>query len=189
MKCRKGCRKNGSDLKTSYLKASTQDDWTDLFKQYYPHGLSIAMKFLSDPTLAEDAFQSALYHIYRSRDNFRGDSSFNSYAYAIIRNEARMMVRRAKKHKALELMEQSEEMLKLIVFNSSSPHDILLAKETLNVLKKRLRRKTFTMLSLVGAGYINEEVGRKLHLTLPATKSRVFRAREAGLKILQKTGS
>jgi RNA polymerase sigma-70 factor (ECF subfamily) len=72
------------------------DAFTTLFSQYQNHVYDLACAILGDEVRAEDVVQDTFLAVFRKIDEFRGDSSFDTWLTAITVNQCRQRLRRQK---------------------------------------------------------------------------------------------
>ena len=66
-----------------------RDDFHETFVEFFPRLRSFFKAAGFQESDAEDLSQTALWTVYRSRGQFRGDGSFDAWIYSIARNVAR----------------------------------------------------------------------------------------------------
>lgn len=74
-----------SILVNQILKGNKQS-LSQLIQKHQPYIYNIAWKMIGDPTKAEDLTQESLLKIITNLSSFKGDSSFRTWAYRIVRN-------------------------------------------------------------------------------------------------------
>lgn len=80
-----------------------------LLSKYSPALYRIAFRELGNVEDAEDAVQDALLSAFKNMHQFRGDAQFSTWLGSIVRNAARMQLRRRINHTFVSLDKQSEE--------------------------------------------------------------------------------
>ena len=86
------------------------DQFHELIRPY-ERGLYVtAFSILRNEEDAEDAVQEAVLKVFRALKSFRGDAKFSTWMVAILLNEARSRLRKAKQATEDSLTEDDEEM-------------------------------------------------------------------------------
>lgn len=131
---------------------------------------------------ALDAVQSAYLSAFRNLDSFRGESSFKTWITRIVTNQCLMRLRERARGHFVELDAAGIDAVTFpIADRAPTPEDLALRKELRSALAdaagrlpERLR-EVFLRYTL--SGFSLEETASALGLTIPATKTRLFRAR------------
>lgn len=155
----------------------------ELFRRYYPSSVRVARRIL--PTLDDslDAVQSAYLAAFQNFRSFRGDATFKTWITRIVTNECLMMLRRPARWRApVSLDDSRPDGTRLFVRDKApTPEETARCAEVRNsildsvaALPPRLR-DVFTLCYLSGLSL--REAARELGLSVPATKTRLFRAR------------
>jgi RNA polymerase sigma-70 factor (ECF subfamily) len=132
---------------------------------------------------AEDVLQEAFVSAFRSISGFKGESAFPTWLYRIAVNVA-LMKRRARKVIVQSLDEPTStddgEIPKDISDDGYDPLTILIGKESQEILDRAIaglspvNRDVFVLRHIEGLS--TEETGETLGISLPAVKSRLYRA-------------
>jgi len=96
---------NEQDIDIPAPKKETRE-LQDAFSRYLPLLNRIAYRYLGNEADAEDAVQDALLSAYKHLDQFRGQAQMSTWLVAIVRNCARMQLRRRPRHIHVSLNEQ-----------------------------------------------------------------------------------
>jgi RNA polymerase sigma factor (sigma-70 family) len=164
---------------------SSKVDWGKVYRFYKPFGLNVAGKIL--PELAEDIYHQAIIKVMLHEKEFRGESLFKSYLYRVITNEAIMELRKAKgaQRKKERASMHINKILKTDTFWPRI-NEALDAKRHLRLIQGG---KDFNLILDGALGFSNLDGARKIRTSLPAFKSRVFRARLAAEEKIRKNGT
>jgi RNA polymerase sigma-70 factor, ECF subfamily len=125
----------------------------------------------------DDLIQEVLFKAWHRLSTFRAEASFRTWMTRVAINEVLQSYRRQKYHSCCE----APENLDCLVSVYESPHQSLCRAETSRTVHKALSKlpekyrqvlilHEFEQLSM-------RETARSLHATVPAVKSRLFRAR------------
>ena len=145
-----------------------------------------AFRFLGNDADAEDAVQDALLSAYKHLPEFRGQSQMSTWLTVIVRNCARMQLRRRPRHLHMSLdepigEEQEYSMAERLADSRANPEDECQEAE----LKARLRelaaqlspalRRTFQLRELQGLSI--HETASILEVPVGTVKAQLSRAR------------
>jgi len=159
---------------------------SELFGRHYRASLRVAQRILSSTAESEDAVQAAYCSAFQHLDAFRGKSSFGTWITRIVVNRCLMTIREPWNRMILTSEKHAKNFEKsrgLDDFPSQllSPEkaawcrEIAVAHgEAIATLPKPLR-EAYSLFAVSGLAVA--EVARTLGITIPATKSRLFRAR------------
>lgn len=167
-----------------------------LFERYQRKIFAVAMRYTRVTQDAEDivqqTFQKAFIHLHQ----FEGKSSFYTWLTRIAVNEALMLLRRGRAQRELPIDDSSEdETAKLgleIPDSGPDPEASYLKREESEALSKTictLRVGLRTAIKLRELAELSiEETARRLGLSVPATKARIFHGRRKLRKKLWRVG-
>jgi len=156
----------------------------ELVRRYENKVYRLAFKILRHEDDAGEALQDAFLSAYRGLKNFKADSTFSTWLYRVATNAALMKYRKRREgHVSLEQSQSHDEDAEglQIADWSALPDDELLTGELDEILSEGLDRlpdelrEVFVMRDIEGLS--NSDVAERLHLTVPAVKSRLHRAR------------
>ncbi len=135
------------------------------------------LRTVGDPDAAADVLQEAAYRAYRSRKNFRGESSFKTWIYRIAINTAKSLwIRNQRERK------RSDAMREMDVTDSHTPEKLYTGKENASELSRALMilkeeyRIPFMLKHMDGLSY--REISEVLGITENSARVRVYRARD-----------
>ena len=83
-------------LLLGHLKSNKDDGFAILYEIYGTRIYTFAFRMLQNKTEAEDITQETFLQIFKSLDQFRGESRFNTWVFAIVKN---LCIRELKKKK------------------------------------------------------------------------------------------
>ncbi len=156
-----------------------------LMRRYEPRVLRLAMRIVGNEADAEDVLQDAFLKAYAKLDQFQRQSSFYTWVVRIAVNEALMRLRRRRGDRELPLDQEfdaGETMLPREVEDwRPNPEQQLARQELHRLLSESIAslalpyRVVFQLRDVDGLS--TEETADVLHLTVPAVKSRLLRAR------------
>lgn len=145
----------------------------------------VARRMCRSEENVDDILQEAYLAILRNIASFRGESSFLTWAYTIIRTARGRHIRRGlsigRRESSLELLPPSVRAS--LADPSRGPDDAVAGHELGHTMTQALRmlsdvdRQVLLLRDL--EGYTAIEVARRLGLTVPAVKTRLHRARVA----------
>jgi len=166
----------------------------ELFGRHYAISLKVARRILYCDADSQDAVQAAYCAAFEHFDTFRGESSFRTWITRIVVNRCLMAIRhpwrqrRVSSHVALEY-----DPLHDIASPARTPELCAWNRELAGALERAIRRLAPPLRAAYSLYVLSEmpvsEVAASLGLTVPAAKSRIFRARIAMRLSLKKIWS
>jgi RNA polymerase sigma-70 factor (ECF subfamily) len=169
-----------------------RDAITELFRRHYAHSIAVARRILPAQEEFLDAVQSAYLSAFRNFQSFRGDASFKTWITRIVLNQCLMRLRRRRWCRfglSLDLLERTGAPPS-VAEDSPSPENLALRAEMESTVAKAVSklpgplRDVFTRCGV--SGLTMRDTADALGLTVPATKTRLFRARLQLRQELQK---
>jgi len=155
---------------------------SELFRRHYPSCLRVAKRILGSEEESQDAVQSAFLSAFRHLHTFRGDSAFKTWLGRIVVNQCCMNLRQPERRLGwvdLDSLYESGSADKL-ASPGLTPEKLTLCGEIGEALANGVSRlpaplrEVFSLYA--GAGLSLKEVAGVLGLSLPAVKTRLFRA-------------
>ncbi|PCI20497.1 MAG: RNA polymerase sigma factor RpoE [Piscirickettsiaceae bacterium] len=160
--------------------------------KYQQKVIQLVMRYVKDPSEAQDVAQEAFIKTYRALPNFRGESAFYTWLYRIAVNTAKnFLVSRARRSSNNEVDAHEAESYEgaYLLKEADSPEHLLLTEEirlkiqeAINALPKELQM-AIRLRELEGLSY--DEIAVKMNCPVGTVRSRIFRAREAVDKIIE----
>lgn len=159
----------------------------DVLVLKYQHKiLKLVMRYIRDPSEAEDVTQEAFLKAYRALPKFRGDSAFYTWIYRIAINTAKNYLVAAKRRPLdynLDLQNPEQYEMQARLKDIETPERVMLTEEiraTVNRAIERLPedlRTAIILREIEGMSY--EEIAQAMECPVGTVRSRIFRAREA----------
>lgn len=78
------------------IRAGEDEAFRFLIRKYQDYSFSIAISVLKDDFMAQEVVQDAFVKVYRNLHSFQGKSSFSTWLFRIVTNEALMRLRKTK---------------------------------------------------------------------------------------------
>jgi RNA polymerase sigma-70 factor (ECF subfamily) len=163
-------------------KRGDQAAISELFERHYSSSLSVARSILRSEEESQDAVQSAYLSAFRHLHTFRGDAAFKTWIGRIVTNHCLMRLRQPWSRIQridLDTLAANGGSSKLIS-SAPSPEKTAFCREIASALADaaaRLPKHMFEVFHLYAmSGLTVREVAAATGLTLPAAKSRLFRA-------------
>lgn len=170
-----------SELVVSGLKGDTQA-LSELFERHYASSVRVARRILRSDEEARDAVQAAYLAAFEHFRGFRGEAQFRTWITRIVKNQCFMNLRRPERRRPCSNLEDREVRDAVLAHTSQTPtpEDLVRAREVDMVLydaasKLPDRLKCVYMLCCI-SGLGVREAADTLGLTVPAAKTRLFRA-------------
>lgn len=158
-----------------------------LVRRYQHKVVKLVMRYVRNPTEAEDIAQDAFIKAYRALSRFRGDSAFYTWLYRIAINTAKnSLAARARNPVQLDFGGSGDEdrpSLEERMIDTATPEALALTEEIRATVSAAIDRlpedlRTAIMLrELEGLSY--EEIAKTMDCPVGTVRSRIFRAREA----------
>lgn len=159
----------------------------DLLVRKYQHKiLNLIMRYVHDPSEAQDVAQEAFIKAYRALGNFRGDSAFYTWLYRIAINTAKnFLVAQGRRPPGSDIDAQDAEQYDVdsrLKERDTPEHELLKNElertvfEAIGELPEDLRT-AITLREMEGMSY--EDIATAMDCPIGTVRSRIFRAREA----------
>jgi RNA polymerase sigma-70 factor (ECF subfamily) len=160
---------------------------TELFGRYYPSSLRLARGILRSEEDSQDAVQVAYFSAFQHIDSFRGDACFKTWITRIVVNCCLMQLRERRRHVACVYLEDLQAGRGADILPSQAPTPEKSAwrgevKSAISHAVSRLPKPQREVYNLSVSGLPVREIAATLGLTVPAAKTRLFRAR-AGMRL------
>lgn len=168
------------------VKEGDHAAFTELVRRYEGKVYQLALRLTGNEMDANDVIQDVFLSVFLKIHTFRGHAAFSSWLYRITANAAFARLNQRKRHAAVSL----DDVLPVVEESSTTnagtewsqePDLALFNKETREALEKAIQAlpddfKTVVVLRDI-QNLSNQEVADVLHLSIPAVKSRLHRAR------------
>ncbi|NLY12133.1 MAG: RNA polymerase sigma factor RpoE [Gammaproteobacteria bacterium] len=165
----------------------------DLLVLKYQHRiLGLVVRFVHDPSEAQDVTQEAFIKAYRALANFRGDSAFYTWLYRIAINTAKnYLVSRNRRPPSSDVDSGDAEFYDgdHALKDMASPERLMLRDEIDQTVQQSIKqlpedlRCALTLREFEGLSY--EDIATVMQCPVGTVRSRIFRAREAVDKALR----
>jgi RNA polymerase sigma-70 factor (ECF subfamily) len=159
-----------------------------LVRRYQHKVVKLVMRYVRNPTEAEDIAQDAFIKAYRALPRFRGDSAFYTWLYRIAINTAKnSLASRSRNPVRLDADgggdDDDRPGLEERMIDAATPEALALTEEIRATVTAAIDQlpddlRTAIMLrELEGLSY--EEIAKTMDCPVGTVRSRIFRAREA----------
>ena len=155
---------------------------SELFQRHYPYSLRLARGILRSEEESEDVVQSAYLSAFQNLHSFRGDATFKTWITRIVTNYCLMRLREPRSRinwVNLDGVDASRGST-MLASREPTPETSTLRGEIASAVSvaaarlPRSLREVFHLYAISGLSLKN--VAEATSLTLPATKTRLFRA-------------
>jgi RNA polymerase sigma-70 factor (ECF subfamily) len=161
-----------------------------------PHVEHQLMRYPVSDEDRRDLLQMTLLQVVRRLASFRGDSSFSTWLFRVTANEALMLMRSQRRHRA-RLVEglDLDDLGNITPLRAASDesHDARARTECENVLRTALAELPDDYRNIVVAHYHEDqglqEIADRLRVTESAVRSRLHRARSRLREILEQSSA
>jgi RNA polymerase sigma-70 factor (ECF subfamily) len=153
---------------------------TELFERHYPSSLSVARRILRSDEESQDAVQSAYLSAFRHLQSFRGDAAFKTWITRIVTNHCLMRLRQhSLRWIDLDTLTANGGSTRL-TSPEPTPEASAFCREIASALADAAASLPKPLLEVFRlyafSGLSLRQVAAAMGLTLPAAKSRLFRA-------------
>ena len=164
---------------------------SELFQRHYPYSLRLARGILRSEEESEDAVQSAYLSAFQNLQSFRGDATFKTWITRIVTNYCLMRLREPRRRINWVNLdgEGASGGSTMLASQEPTPETSTLRGEIASAVSEaaarlpRSLREVFNLHAVSGLSLKN--VAAATSLTLPAAKTRLFRANTRMRLILQ----
>lgn len=157
--------------------------YSKLVEHYKNYVFSIILKIVNEREVAEELAQDVFIKAYRSLADFKGNSKFSTWLYAIA-NTTTLSYLRKKKNPIVWM----EEMPENIAYTNTASH-LLENKTQKQLLQDAIQQLTPIDAQIISLFYMNEcsldDIARILGQDINNVKVKLFRARQKLKDILQ----
>lgn len=173
-------------------KRGDERAFRELVTRYEDTVYRFAFNVCRNEEMATDTLQNTFVNVYRKLDTFDGRSKFSTWLYSIVTNNCLMKRRslKARSHEvSLEDEPIQEEIQHVASARSFSPSQGILNEELKQQFDAAIQKLPLDYRIVFVMRDLDElpaaEVAKVLGISVPAVKSRLFRAREFLRKKLQ----
>ncbi|MFY9825059.1 MAG: sigma-70 family RNA polymerase sigma factor [Thermoanaerobaculia bacterium] len=157
------------------LPRDENEEFRSLFMEFFPRLRSFFHSCGFQTADAEDLSQTALWTVYKSRGQFRGEGTMDAWIYSIARNVARDEWRRRGRAREEEpLSEAIPDEAPSADAQTTDRQDLRRALDALAKLPAGMRA---CLLLHVQKGLSYREIGERLSLAVPTVKVQIWNAR------------
>ncbi len=165
------------------LKQGEETSWRELVEEFKDKVFKTALSYIPFADEAEDLTQDVFVEVYKSIQNFRGDSSLSTWIFRITVNKAINYLKKNKKHhmsrsvEDYDVFEPSESEI------TSDASEIFQQKEYRRIIQQAIRdiperqASVFVLHKIEGKSY--KEISDILNISVSSVESLMFRARKA----------
>lgn len=156
---------------------------TELFRRYYPSSVRVAQRILRSPEDSQDAVQTAYLCAYRHFNTFRQDASFKTWITRIVVNNCVTYFRRPERRQRWVWLDEvaTDGHPFALSGHTPTPEAAASSRETAAAVARVILKLPPPMRDVVQlctiAGLSTSDAANALGLSIPATKTRLFRAR------------
>jgi RNA polymerase sigma-70 factor (ECF subfamily) len=153
-----------------------REEFHGTFVEFFPRLRSFFKAAGFQEADAEDLSQTALWSVFKSQDQFRGEGSREAWVYTIARNVARDEWRRRGRRP------EAEPVLETIEDDEPSAEDVTANRQhldrTIRAMKRLPTGMRTCLLLHVQQGLPYQEIATRLSLSLPTVKVQIWNARK-----------
>ncbi len=163
------------------LRAQSEPHFGELYSRYFQRIYNFVYARIRNHAECEEIVQETFIAVFRSFENYRGQSSLLSWIYGIAKNTTNNALRRARTlNDRIDLVEESE-LIPSASLAPPSPDDLLDLHRFGDELSERLgqvadwQAEIFTMRHLENLSI--PEISRRTHRTSDAVRSSLYRVK------------
>jgi len=181
------CVSDTANERTLVVAAKNGDEqaFETLFKRYRRKTLAVVLRYIRVVEDAEDIVQQSFYKAFVHLSQFQGESSFSTWLTRIAINEALMFLRHigALREVSIDSMGDTEgsPVSLEIPDPNANPETRCSQREEARILWKAVRNLRPGLRATIALSELRElsrsETARRLGLSLPAVKARIFRGK------------
>jgi len=162
-----------------------------LVERHHEACLKRALSLVRNRSDAEDEVQNARWKAFRSLDQYRGQGTFPAWLCRIVQNQCLMRIREARQAQFVYLDKLTDSKSRMeLVEQHAGPEDKLGNEQVYELLHREIQRIPPLLRNVMVLRDVEQlpipEVAARLGLSVPATKSRLMRARIEMRSRLQK---
>jgi RNA polymerase sigma-70 factor (ECF subfamily) len=154
----------------------------ELVQRYRSTCLRKAVLLLRDSDEAEDQVQNAIWKAFKCLDQLKGASEFSGWLGRIVNNHCLNRLRARSRYRmfSLDSSDNSDVEATELPCQTEDPEYVLVKNQMENVIRREIRRIPSLLRNVVLLRDVQRlpmaEVALRLGITLPAARSRLFRA-------------
>lgn len=177
----------------SLARENDRDAFDELVRRHRPACLRFAISLLRDQGEAEEEVQNALWKAFEHLNQFKGAAEFSNWLLRIVENHCLMRLRLRARVRMLHFDgdgDREGDGTAEVPAKASDPEYGLMQSEMAVVLQREIFRIPKLLRNVILLRDVQElsmsDVAARLGITVPAAKSRLFRARnELRQRVLQ----
>lgn len=170
----------------------------DIYREYGERVLNLAYRYTSNSEVARDLTQDVFIKVYQNLAGFQNRSQLYTWIYMITTNHCLNYLKRERKRRWLSLLDQNvSEVFKSgtaeksarLIQNPLTPDQILEKSQREKIIRKMIDsiplKYRFPLILQRYEELPVQEIAKTLSLTVPATETRIHRAKKLLIKKLQ----
>jgi RNA polymerase sigma-70 factor (ECF subfamily) len=162
-------------------------NWEELFERYSPAVFGYLHRMSEDRHLAEDLTSETFYRAMRAVDGFRGDASMKTWLLRIARN---LYLNRRRRESRSQSLDDLEDRGELVAAREPDPETRFIRDQEGARVRRALRSLDEGDRSILFLAAEDElscrEIAEVLEISVPAVKTRLFRARRRLADLLER---
>lgn len=181
------CVSDTASERTLVVAAKNGDEqaFETLFKRYRRKTFAVVLRYMRVAEDAEDIVQQSFYKAFLHLSQFQGESSFSTWLTRIAINEALMFLRHigALREVSIDSMDDTEGSPASLEIpdSNANPETRCSQREEERILSKAVRNLRPALRTAIALSELHElsrsETARRLGLSVPAVKARIFRGK------------
>jgi RNA polymerase sigma-70 factor, ECF subfamily len=162
-------------------RRNDQEAFGELIRRHHTQCLQLATHMLGNRAEAEEKVQDAYLKAFEHLNQFRGVAEFSSWLFRIVSNQCVMLLRSRARLARYRRLNATSARLNELHAGVMDPECELIRSETIATVQREIAHMPRIFRRVIVLSDVQElpleSVARRLGITLPAAKSRLFRAR------------
>lgn len=172
-------------------RAGMNEAFDALVRRHQKRALRLALRYLGQPALAQDAVQNCFVELYQALPRYRVEGRFAAFFYRVLLNQCRMAVRQqaANRRRVAAWGDASRALDPPCSGHDPTrrdPHDDSAQAEAWAHVTRLSNKLQLVVLLRYGEDLSHEEIAARLGLPVGTVKSRLFAALKRLRQLLEK---
>ena len=167
------------------FRRGDENAFAQLVKRYEKELYNFLLRFLRQPSLAEDVFQETFFQVHLSADSFKSDRRFRPWLYTIASNKARDLLRSRARRPTVQLStydddQDAGQLWDYLLADHTTAEEIFEAKQQRELIREVVGRLPDHLRQILILAYFSklsyQEMAEVLEIPLGTVKSRLHSA-------------
>jgi len=164
------------------LRTQSEPHFAELYSRYFQRIYNFVYARIRNHVECEEIVQETFIAVFRSFENYRGQSSLLSWIYGIAKNTTNNSLRRARtQNERIELVEESDLVPSASLLRHPSPDELLDLHRFGDVLSERLEQVADWQAEIFAMRHLENlsipEISKRTNRTSDAVRSSLYRVK------------